>query len=427
MENDNTIENEMDPVSGGPFFLELDSFDDRKNEDRLWQARTGLDYDTLCGAIETIVFMSERPVSLKKIKSMIDPDMPLRVIHESLGRLQLGYENKHHGIRLMEVADGYQFRTKASYSKYIKDLFRVNSLSLTPSALEVLAIVAYKQPISKGEIEKTRGVDSSHLIRALMEKRLIKINGRSEDLGRPSVYTTTIEFLEVFNIKDISELPPEYELETLSQANDLGAISDIKELVSGDSKKFYFDETDELDNLSQEIKKIPFETDFLKSINQEEKRVVSPEEAVDGPRKKTAFEILEEYINKKIITDQMKLASESTLPNPANIDPRIISDLSNGPFNVPKDDGEAFEMIDLDTGLEIKDEFDELFEEREILSDALDKALEGLSGIELSDLSEEEDEMANSLKEIEENLEDRIESVLKEAKDLDIDLDFLKN
>ena len=114
----------------------------------------GLNKDTLCGAIETIIFMSDKPVSLIKIKSCIDEDLPFRVIHEAINRLQEDYEKSHHGIRLMEVAQGFQFRSKATYSKFVQDLFKVSAITLSPTALEVLAMIAYKQPISKTEIEK---------------------------------------------------------------------------------------------------------------------------------------------------------------------------------------------------------------------------------------------------------------------------------
>ena len=147
---ENPIENlEETKSKDSDFLLELDFFDDAKQEDRLWQARTGLDYDSICGAIETIIFMSDRPISINKIKTLIDPEIPLRVIHESIGRLQTDYEVSYHGIRLVEVAEGYQFRTKATFSKYVQDLFKVHSLVLTPSALEVLAIISYKQPCPK--------------------------------------------------------------------------------------------------------------------------------------------------------------------------------------------------------------------------------------------------------------------------------------
>jgi segregation and condensation protein B len=83
----------------GEFVLDLGHYDEKEQEDMLWQARTGLNPETLCGAIETIIFMSDRPISIQKIKAQIDNELPLRVIHESLTRLQAGYEEKFHGIR----------------------------------------------------------------------------------------------------------------------------------------------------------------------------------------------------------------------------------------------------------------------------------------------------------------------------------------
>ncbi len=198
------------------------------SDEVLWQARTGLNSDTLCGAIETIIFMSDKPVSIQKIKALIDVAMPLKVIHEALQRLQAEYEQKHHGLRLLEVAEGYQYRTKATYSKYVQDIFKINSLVLSPTALEVLAILAYKQPCSKVEVDKIRGVDSGHIVRALMDKRLVRVVGRSDELGRPVLYGTTPEFLEVFNLPDLAALPPEHELDEMSRASNVGKIADIK-------------------------------------------------------------------------------------------------------------------------------------------------------------------------------------------------------
>ncbi|MEK6625522.1 MAG: SMC-Scp complex subunit ScpB, partial [Bdellovibrionota bacterium] len=202
--------------------------------------------------------------------------MPLNVLHEALLKLQAGYEATHHGLRLQEVAEGYQFRTKATYSKYVQDLFKVNALVLTPSVLEVLAIIAYKQPVSKPEIDKIRGVDSAHLIRTLMEKHLVKIVGRSEDLGHPSLYGTTHEFLEVFNLSTLESLPPEHELTDLAKSSDVGKIADIRQICSGgDKKRFVFDELAELDQLSESIKNIVSETDFTRNLASEEKKRIA--------------------------------------------------------------------------------------------------------------------------------------------------------
>ncbi len=412
--------------------LELDHFDSEEQEDKLWQARTGLNKDTLCGAIETIIFMGDKPISLLKLKSLIDEDLPLRVIHESLERLQNEYELKHHGIRLQEVAEGYQFRTKATYSKFVQDLFKVNSLVLTPVALEVLAIIAYKQPLAKTEVDKIRGVDSSHIVRGLMDKRLVKVCGRSDELGRPVLYGTTQEFLEVFNLSVLSDLPPEHELQSLVNEGVGLKISDIKSIVSeGDKSLFNFDEIDELDSLSESIKLINSDTNFTKSLKIEEKKRKNSE----GEEIKTAFELLEEFIQIEALSSENKKASHSELFT-AVTSPEVIRDLESGPFNLPfgDDDGEdeeEFQMIDLDTGLPIEDEgsLASFNDEKEELSKALDEAFSNLTGGELEMtpiipiVAEEEIEKYQT--EVDQKLED-IETlskkISKEASDLDIDL-----
>jgi segregation and condensation protein B len=407
-------------------------------DELLWQARTGLNDDTLCGAIETIIFMSDRPISITKIKTLIDEDMPLKVIHEALLRLQAEYEEKHHGLRLLEVAEGYQYRTKATYSKFVQDIFKINSIVLSPTALEVLAIIAYKQPVSKVEVDKIRGVDSGHIVRALMDKRLVKVAGRSEELGRPVIYSTTPEFLEVFNLADISQLPPEHELDEMSKATNVGKIADIKSLVrDGDKALFKFDEIEELDQLSDAIKNISSDTAFTSSLKIEEKKRINE----DGAEIKSAFDLLEEFVNKRMVSEQNKQAFESNLTTNL-IDPKIINDLEAGPFNTPLLDDEEFEMIDLDTGLPIKDLEDELisfddedsFEldlnfdkeesEEEALSKALDAAFDNLLG---DRLDTDDFNFGNELEEKGRELDDLTQGLIAKANDLDLDLSFLNN
>lgn len=334
--------------------LELDYMDNSLQEDKLWKARTGLNEETICGAIETIVFMSDKPVPLLKIKTLIDEDMPLRVLHEAVARLQKEYEVAHHGIRLQEVAQGYQFRTKATYSKYVQDLLKVNELVLSPTALEVLAIIAYKQPVSKVEVEKIRGVDSSHIVRGLMDKRLVKVAGRSEEVGKPVLYGTTTEFLEVFNLANTDQLPPEHELEEIATQG-VGKIEDIRTLVNADLQdRFGKDEMGELEDLSMSIKQIDAETPFTKSLKVEEKKRTKGAEAQEI---KTAFDLLEEHLDKTLVAKANMDSFESEVFTAIN-SPSIISDLTEGPFNIPEDmeEEEEFEMIDLDTGEVIKDE-----------------------------------------------------------------------
>lgn len=413
---------EVDSTETPPdFTLDVAYFDEKSQEDMLWQARTGLNLDTLCGAIETIIFMSDRPISIQKIKAQIDNELPLRVIHESLTKLQAGYEEKHHGIRLVEVAEGYQFRTKATYSKFVQNLFKVNSLVLTPTALEVLAIIAYKQPVSKTDVEKIRGVDSSHIIRALMDKRLVQITGRSEELGRPSLFGTTSEFLEVFNLPDISALPPEYELEEMATKNTIGTIADIKSVVfRGENlKRFSVDEFEELDKLSQDIVNIPSDTSFTALLKSEDKKKTEGETTV----RKSAFDILEDFVNKEATLRQNQLATASnTLMNV--IEAKAVDISQEGViFNAPEIDEEfealrAQEMAELDEA-EGRMKEQALAFEAEALESALDKVFNDM----INGTKIEEGEMEFSVDT--EALDESIGEAIDKAKDLDIDLGFL--
>ncbi len=426
------------------FELELDYLDQEKQEEKLWQARTGLNFDTLCGAIETVVFMTEKPISIVKIKELIDPDMPLKILYESLARLQKEYEETHHGIRLVEVAEGYQFRTKATYSKYVQDLYKVNALILGPTALEVLAIIAYKQPVAKSEVDKIRGVDSSHIVRALMDKRLVKIIGRSEDVGRPTLYGTTPEFLEVFNLASTEFLPPEHELESMA-VDQVGSISDIKNLInSSDKEQFKFDEWKELEKLTENIKAIHSETAFTKSLEAEDKKRTN----LEGQVVKSAFDLLEEYIIKKQITDQNLLAGASALFAVSD-ELKIIGDLGQGPFNIPLEGVEEFEMIDLNTGLPISSELSkensdfsgmdnlndffnetDLDSQKEALGRALDEILEkGLDNTfeKWGQNDEGQSNFEKMLEDKEEKLTAPLEEMIQKGEELGIDISFLRD
>ena len=448
------------------FSLDLDFFNEKEQEDKLWQARTGLNMDTLCGAIETIIFMSDKPITLQKIKTQIDPDLPLRVVHDSIARLQEEYEKKHHGIRLMEVAQGYQFRTKATYSRLVQKMFKVASLQLSPTALEVLAIIAYKQPISKTTVESIRGVDSSHIVRQLMDKRLVRITGRSDEMGRPSLYGTTTEFLEVFNLNEVTDLPSESELNELASASDVASINEIKTIVQkGDKKLFVFDEFEELDELSQSIKDIAIDTGFTRSLLDMDKKRTTEE----GVEKKSAFDLLEEYVCQAQVIEQNKASILSdvltSMMAPRPVDVTSTDDL----FNIPRDEEDMIDLSELPRAeLVLSDDFDdseienlessldesnlmaeeamenfvtaeeameevamealELEEEQaqpvfakseeEELSEALDAAFDNLMGsVGLSE--ESETELAQ------ESVAEKVEFMVPNAEDLDLDLDFL--
>ena len=168
--------------------------------------------------IESLLFASEVPLSLAKIKSILSMYTHVEIT-EALEQLRQEYAGDGHGFFLAEVAQGYQFRSKPEYGEWIRKLKRITPARLSQAALETLAIIAYKQPILRTEIESIRGVDVGGVLRLLLEKKLIKILGRKNVPGRPIIYGTTQRFLEVFSLKDISSLPTMEEIGEMTDSH----------------------------------------------------------------------------------------------------------------------------------------------------------------------------------------------------------------
>lgn len=170
--------------------------------------------------IEALIFASDTPLSIEKIRTVL-PDAEKSDIKEIIDQLVTEYNDRQGGIILQEVAGGFQFRTHPEISQWIKKLKITKPQSLSPQAMETLAIIAYKQPIVKSEIEDIRGVDVGGPLKGLLEKKLIRIVGRKDVPGKPIIYGTTRKFLEVFNLKDIMDLPNLRELKELNQPGEL--------------------------------------------------------------------------------------------------------------------------------------------------------------------------------------------------------------
>ena len=156
--------------------------------------------------IESILFVTGEPLSLRDIS--INLEMPQRYIEEILNEMITDYEASERGIKLISIKDNYQLVTKSENSDYIQRLLKKNKRqSLSQASLESLAIIAYKQPITRIDIDEIRGVKSESAIQKLIEKNLIKESGRLDVPGRPILYSTTDEFLRQFELNDLKELP----------------------------------------------------------------------------------------------------------------------------------------------------------------------------------------------------------------------------
>ena len=156
--------------------------------------------------LESVLFVSESPVRLETLVEIL-PESNKEAILEGIHRIKTEYEDSSKGLELMEIAGGYQFRTKPRWAEWINRLKKTKAVKLSQSALEALAIIAYRQPIIRPAIEEIRGVDSGWVLRTLLEKGLIKIMGRRDLPGRPIIYGTTKAFLELFGLDTLSGLP----------------------------------------------------------------------------------------------------------------------------------------------------------------------------------------------------------------------------
>jgi segregation and condensation protein B len=172
--------------------------------------------------IESLLFVHQHPLTVDNIVKIFGDQAGKKVIKEALGELVAEYQGMDRSFHLAEVDEGYQFRTKAAYAPWIRNLRKVKPAKLSQSALETLAIVVYRQPIVRAEIEHIRGVDSGWVLNSLLEKGLIKILGRKEVAGRPLVYGSSRRFLEVFGLRDLSGLPTLQELDALRAEEGVG-------------------------------------------------------------------------------------------------------------------------------------------------------------------------------------------------------------
>lgn len=164
--------------------------------------------------LEALFFASEQPVTLKELRQLLGVrSAELMRLIEAI-REELRQHNR--GVTLEEVGGGYVFRTRSELAPWVRAFVRTRPPRLTRAALECLAIVAYKQPCTRADVEQVRGVESGHLLRGLLEKRLVRILGRKEDVGRPIIYGTTREFLQMFGLKDLTSLPTLRDLNALS-------------------------------------------------------------------------------------------------------------------------------------------------------------------------------------------------------------------
>jgi segregation and condensation protein B len=190
--------------------------------------------------IESLIFTAETPITLAEISSCLEEAFGAAFLQEELlkaiDELKVRYQDEVFSFEIVEIAEGYQFLTKGAFHNTVGALLKQkNRKRLSKAALETLSIIAYKQPVSKSEMEKIRGVNCDYALQKLLEKELVSITGRSEGPGKPLLYGTGEKFMTYFGLKSIKDLPQPKEFK--DPDNMIGELGDIEEQLSPETKE----------------------------------------------------------------------------------------------------------------------------------------------------------------------------------------------
>lgn len=247
-----------------------------------------VDNDQLLSVIESLLFASDRPVGLGTLKQVFShSNVDTRMIKRALDELTTMYADSVRGVSLEEVTGGWQLRTKLDNMDFLKKISKARPFRLSGPALEVLSIIAYKQPIVKNEIDQIRGVESGHLVRALMEKDLVNFEGKTDLPGKPMAYATTRKFLEIFGLRNLNELPTLSEIDNLlpegiGDEEEKETLSQVTDMMSQNVTALSYSEgEEELLNISEKIQSIDTSSEFFEQEKIRQKQKKERERAED--------------------------------------------------------------------------------------------------------------------------------------------------
>jgi segregation and condensation protein B len=173
--------------------------------------------DNLKAIVESMLFVSDAPLTVDSIRSILELE-DRKAIQAVLSTLAQEYDSQKRGFFLSEVAGGFQMRTRPEYKQWVRRVKQSKPARLSRAAMETLAIIAYKQPVLRSDVEHLRGVDCGGTIRTLLERGVIRVMGRKDLPGRPMVYGTSKRFLEIFDLKNLNNLPTLKDLQDLGEA-----------------------------------------------------------------------------------------------------------------------------------------------------------------------------------------------------------------
>lgn len=282
-----------------------------------------LEEEQIVSIVESILFSTDRPVGLGAFKQAFKgTSVKTQQIKRAIENLQIEYAGGRRGITLEEINGGYQLRTKVDNMNFLRRMIKARPFRLSGPALEVLAIMAYKQPNTKSAIDEIRGVESGHLLRALMEKGLVSFEGKSELPGKPMLYGTTRKFLEIFGLRNIRELPSLSEIDQLipegiGDVEEKETLSDITSNMSQNVDQTYSVGEDELLKISEELHGITTSSEFFEQEKARQKQKRDDEKAQNIREALTVGEKVDKKDLKWLERYEAALAGEQT---PAQIE-----------------------------------------------------------------------------------------------------------
>lgn len=322
----------------------------------------------LVSIIESLLFATDKPVSLGVMKQIFKgSNIRSKDIARALDQLASSYAAADRGVSLEEIHGGFQLRTKVDNTEYLRRLQKNRPFRLSGPALEVLAIAAYKQPITKHEVDQIRGVESGHLMRAVMERGLVGFGEKSDLPGKPMTYVTTRKFLETFGLRNLQELPTLAEIDELlpegiGEVEEPETLAGLTGTMSTEIKATYTEGEDELNRIAESLKVIDTTSEFFEQekvrqrVERDRERAqdirerITVGEAVDEKDRRwlSRYEAKEEAAAQAAAADGTLLVADGTLA--ANGD--AYTDLDTD-FDT---EAEAETLGDLEANLDYDDE-----------------------------------------------------------------------
>jgi len=259
--------------------------------------------------IESLIFVAESPVTIKDIKDSLQSSLKLKAskeeINETVEKLQKKYKNHNFSFELVTISDGFQFMTKAAYHDLVGQYLRIQSKKkLSRAAMETLAIVAYKQPMTKSGIESIRGVNCDYAILKLVEKELVEILGRAQTPGRPILYGTSDKFMDYFGIRDITDLPKLKEI--IVSENSIGMEAGLEKLhKEGHTEDYKFHPDPEPINEEVDLSEVSLEIETTEESSDDIVAEVEKEEDSEVMNEVVAQEAVISENSEEIVVEEV--------------------------------------------------------------------------------------------------------------------------